>query len=263
MKLITLATDFGHGDGYVAAVKGTLLTLAPDAYLLDLTHEIAPQDVSGAAFVLANAVPYFPDGAVHLIVVDPGVGSQRRMLAARTARATYVAPDNGVLTLVWRRDPPLEIVSLTNQRYWRNGEISHTFHGRDIMGPVAAHIANGVSLDELGPTIGDPVILDLPEPEQMPDGRLQGEIIYVDRFGTLITNIPADRLPDPATIAIENRSLPLSLHYAEVETGRPVALVGSHGYLEIAIREGSARERLRVDRGAPVLVSAAENTKAG
>jgi S-adenosyl-L-methionine hydrolase (adenosine-forming) len=254
-KLITLTTDFGHSDGYVAAVKGTLLSLAPGAQLVDISHEIAPQDLLGAAFVLANAIPYFPDGAVHLVVVDPGVGSERRMLAARTARAIYVAPDNGVLTLIWRQEPPLQIVSLTERRYWRSGPISHTFHGRDVMGPVAAHLANGVELEVLGDALSDPVELDLPEPAEMPDGELRGEIIYVDRFGNLISNIPADDLAGSPTAHIENRRLPVGQHYAEVSAGEPLALIGSHGYLEIAVREGNASERLRLDRGAPVIVS--------
>ncbi len=262
-RIITLTTDFGLGDGYVAAVKGTLLALAPDAQLVDITHEIAPQNVHDAAFVLANAIPYFPMDAVHLIVVDPGVGSVRRTLAARTARATYVAADNGVLTLVWRHEPPLEIVSLTEPRFWRAGQISHTFHGRDIMGPVAAHLANGVPLSDLGPSITDPVTLDMAEPVEMPDGQLRGEIIYVDRFGNLISNIPADRVSDPIYVDIENRRLPLSRHYAEVPTGKPVALIGSHGYLEIAVREGNANKRLRLGRGAPVVISANRQAEAG
>lgn len=255
-NLISLTTDYGMQDGYVGALKGAILSIAERAQLVDITHELAPQDVVGAAFVLASATPYFPVGAVHLAIVDPGVGSGRRMLAARTARAHYVAPDNGLLTLAFRREPPLEIAALTERRYWRAGEISRTFHGRDIMGPVAAHISNGVPLGALGAAVTDPVQLALAQVEVMPNGQLMGQIVYVDRFGNLISNIPAAQLPERALIQIGD----LVLHgirqaYWEVRPQEPLALVGSHGYLEIAVREGHAQAALKAGRGAQVAVT--------
>lgn len=256
--LITLTTDFGLQDGYVAAMKGAMLCIAPDAQLVDIAHEIAPQDVVAAAFALANAAPFFPNGAVHLVVVDPGVGSQRRMLAVRTAHARYVAPDNGVLALALRQDPPQEAVALTQRRYWRAGEISHTFHGRDIMGPVAAHLANCVPLAELGEPATDLEPLPLPEVRHTPEGGLVGAVIHIDRFGNLITNIPGGLLPPRARVSAGGMP-PQSLRrsYAEAERGQPLALVGSHGYLEIAVRDGSASQLLGVGRGATVTVTQA------
>jgi S-adenosyl-L-methionine hydrolase (adenosine-forming) len=254
--LITLTTDFGLRDGYVAAMKGAILTIAPEVRLVDVSHKIAPQDVVAAAFALASAAPYFPQGAVHLLVVDPGVGSQRRMLAVRTARACYVAPDNGALALALRQDPPQEIVSLTERRYWRAGEISHTFHGRDIMGPVAAHLANGVPLGALGEPASDVEPLPLPELRPTRNGGLVGAVIHVDRFGNLISNIPAGLLPPRACAAVgAMRPQPLLRSYAEAATGQPLVLVGSHGYLEIAVREGNASQLLGVGRGATVTVT--------
>ncbi len=254
--LITLTTDFGLRDGYVAALKGVLLSMAPQARLVDITHEIPPHDIAAAAFVLASAAPYFPAGAVHLVVVDPGVGSERRLLAVRTPRAHYVAPDNGVLSLALRQDPPQETVSLTERRYWRSGEISHTFHGRDIMGPAAAHLAEGVAVSALGIAAADPAGLALPEVVETPEGGLSGVVIYVDRFGNLVSNIPGGRLPPRAQVSLgDRRPLPLRRSYAEVAAGQPLALVGSHGYLEIAVREGSASQALQAGKGSPVTVS--------
>jgi hypothetical protein len=254
--LITLTTDFGLRDGYVAAVKGVLLSIAPQAQLVDITHEAPPHDLVAAAFALASAAPFFPVGAVHLVVVDPGVGSERRMLAVRTARACYVAPDNGVLALALRQDRPIEIVALTERRYWRAGEISHTFHGRDIMGPVAAHLANGVPLAALGKPASDLLALVLPAPVETREGGLAGVVIHVDRFGNLISNIPAGRLPPRAQVSLGKMTpQPLRRSYSEVAPGQPLALVGSHGYLEIAVREGSASEALGAGRGTPVVVA--------
>ncbi len=254
--LITLTTDFGLRDGYAGAVKGAILTIAPQARLVDITHEIAPHDIIAAALALAGAAPFFPTGAIHLVVVDPGVGSERRMLAVRTEAAQYVAPDNGVLALALRHDPAQEMVSLTQRRYWRPGEISPTFHGRDIMGPVAAHLAQGVPLSALGEPISDPLDLPLPPVHPTPEGSLAGVVIHVDRFGNLLTNIPAGRLPPRARARVGPMPpQPIRRTYAEVAPGHPLALVGSHGYLEIAVREGSASEVLGVGRGAPVTVS--------
>jgi len=256
--LITLTTDFGQADGYVAAMKGVILSLCPEARLVDISHDIAPQAIRSGAYVLSTAVPCFPGGAVHLVVVDPGVGSDRRPVAVQSQRASYVAPDNGVLTLALDRDPAQRAVHLTRPQFQRD-QISATFHGRDIFAPVAAHLACGLSLEDLGTPL-DPVdLIHLPisAPQRLADGSWQGEVLHIDRFGNLITNIG---LPptDPERLSVEakgTRIRGLSRTFADVEPGQPVVYVGSNGYLEIALREGSAAAQLGLGIGDAVLLS--------
>ena len=187
--LITLLTDFGTRDAYVGSLKGVILSLNPEVRLVDLSHEVDPQDIRAGAFMLAEAAAYFPPGTIHLAVVDPGVGSRRRALAARCRGHYWVGPDNGLFHLIFNRAPDLAMVSLENPAYFRP-RVSATFHGRDIFAPVAAHLSLGVDLDDFGPRVTDPVSLAFPEPEFGPE-TIQGEIISVDRFGNLISNIPA------------------------------------------------------------------------
>ncbi|MBC7235650.1 MAG: SAM-dependent chlorinase/fluorinase [Chloroflexi bacterium] len=258
MPIITLCTDFGTRDGYVAAMKGIMLDIAPTATLVDITHDIPPQSVTEAAFVLASCTCFFPAGTIHLIVVDPGVGTARRALAVRTARHVYVAPDNGVLTLALHHDPPLEAVSLTAKRFWRTTEPSSTFHGRDIFAPVAAHLACGVTLTELGQPAGDLAHLDILSAHQAKDGSINGHILHIDRFGNVITDIAAELLAGRTDWSVTLGGIgvgPLVPTYGAVSPGEILALVGSHGFLEIAVREGHAAERLGVCVGDPVQVS--------
>ena len=184
MPIITLLTDFGNQDGYVAAMKGVILSRAPDVTLVDITHAIAPQAVLQAAYVLAQAAPFFPTGAIHVAVVDPGVGSARRPLAIQTSTAIFVGPDNGLFTDVLDSGAVTACVHLDRPRFWRD-DPSSTFHGRDIFAPIAAHLAQQVSLNILGTPINDPVRLLLPKPQRQPDGTLTGAIIHVDHFGNL------------------------------------------------------------------------------
>ena len=190
-KIITLCTDFCSQDGYVAAMKGAILCIAPDATLVDISHDITPQGILQAAFVLHAAYPYFPPSTVHVVVVDPGVGTSRRALALRTTRGVFVAPDNGVLSAVLRDECVQACVALEDPAYWRTPTVSTTFHGRDIFAPVGAHLANGVPMTALGPCVQDPVCLAEVRPTRGPHGAVTGHVIHVDTFGNLITSIPA------------------------------------------------------------------------
>lgn len=255
MPIITLLTDFGDQDGYVAAMKGVILGLAPDAILVDITHAIAPQAVQQAAYVLAQAVPFFPPGAIHLAVVDPGVGSARRPLAIQTPTAAFVGPDNGLFSLVIESAPSLTCVHLDRPQFWRENP-GATFHGRDIFAPIAAHLARQTPLSQLGAPISDPVRLPIPAPQRLPDGTMTGVIIHVDHFGNLISNIPADWLTaarwrvhiGPITIA------GVQPHFAAAPPGALLTYCGSAGTLEIAVRNGSAAQALGAGVGQGVVV---------
>ena len=267
MGCITLTTDFGTADGYVAAMKGAMLSIAPSLTLVDVTHAIPPQDVARAAFVLWATMRTFPPTCVHLVVVDPGVGTARRALAVRTPWGTFVGPDNGVFSYVWLDAPPQQMVSLTNPAWWRD-EVSRTFHGRDIFAPVAAHLAQGTPLEALGEPLTDPLRLPRPQMEAIPGGY-RGALLSRDRFGNLITGIGRLRwdadgklawerlgwadgasLPPPMAarqtqVLVDGRPIgPLRRTYGEVAPGELLALVGSSGLLEIAVAHGSAAERL-------------------
>ncbi len=267
--VITLLTDFGTSDGYVAAMKGVILALCPPAVIVDVTHEVPAQDVLTGAFVLTTCYRYFPEGTIHVVVVDPGVGSARRAVLVEAAGFRFLAPDNGVLTLALRDSGfatpasgsvqpsalPLEVRGwvLDNRALWRP-EVSRTFHGRDIFAPVAAHLALGMPPDRVGPGIDYLLALPLPRPRRSADGRLQGEVLHVDRFGNLITNIREEDLTgDAITVEIGERRIDgLSSSYAE--GGDLLAIVGSSGYLEIAMANGSAARTLATGRGATVAI---------
>jgi hypothetical protein len=256
--IITLLTDFGTRDAYVAAMKGVILGLNPEVVLVDLSHEVPSQDILAGAFVLAEAAPYFPPGTIHLAVVDPEVGTARRGLAARARGRYFVGPDNGLFHLAWQGAGDLEIVSLTNPAYFRP-EVSATFHGRDVFAPVAAHLSLGVALGEFGPAIHDPVPLPCPAPGFAREAA-RGEIIYVDRFGNLVSNLKAAALRDwlagrPAHVRVGGLTLTgLARTYGEVPPGQFLALEGSHGFLEVAVNQGSAAQGLKVAVGQPVEV---------
>lgn len=237
-------------------MHGVILRINPSAVIVDVCHDIPPQDVHAAAFVLSTVYPYFPADTIHVVVVDPGVGSQRRALAVRTPRGIFVAPDNGVLSYVFAREPVDEIVHLTKAQYWLS-PLSNTFHGRDLFAPVAAHLSLGVPLGELGPTIRDPVRLPVPEAIVQEDGTICGQVLYIDRFGNLITNIPQGLLPaDQAwhVYIAGHEVLGMSKAYAVAAEGELVALMDSSGYLEIAVRNGNAAAMLQAKRGTGVIV---------
>lgn len=263
MSIIALLSDFGTTDGYVGIMHGVILRINPEAIVVDVCHDIPPQDVHAAAFVLSTVYPYFPADTIHVVVVDPGVGSERRALAVRTPRGIFLAPDNGVLSYVFAREPVSEMVQLTNSRYWLS-PLSSTFHGRDLFAPVAAHLAMGVSMGSLGSTLQDPVRFVLAEAQVQEDGSISGEVLHVDRFGNLVTNIAHQMLPagQALTVHIAGRVVigPVKA-YALVADGDLLALVGSSGYLEIAMRNGNAATALGVDRGAKVIVAPIQGSR--
>ncbi len=254
--IITLTTDFGLADSYVGTMHGVILGICPTARVVDLCHNVSPQNVQQAAFVLYAAYRFFPPGTIHVVVVDPGVGSERRIIAVQTRDAYFVAPDNGVLSYVLAKETVLGQVHLTRQEFWLPA-ISHTFHGRDIMAPVAAHLARGVALCELGEPVEDLVKFALPEPAVQPDGSIVGHILYVDRFGNLVTDVREESLPSSQALVIHcagQRIKGIHATYASVGDGELVALVGSSGHLEIAVRNGSAAEVLRAQVGDKIVI---------
>jgi S-adenosylmethionine hydrolase len=256
--IITLLTDFGNQDPYVAAMKGVILSLNPEAVLVDLTHDVPPQDIIAGSFLLSEATPYFPPGTIHVAVVDPEVGTPRRALAFRDQEQYWVGPDNGLFHLVFRDSPPLDLVSLENSEYFR-GSVSRTFQGRDIFAPVAAHLSLGTPLAAFGPTVTDPVTLPWPEASFTPEA-VRGEVVYVDGFGNLISNIKGSNLT--AWLAEKSHVVilgsltvnGLSSTYGDVAAGEFLALVGSHGYLEIACARGHAARRLGMGKGRSLAV---------
>ena len=262
--VITLTTDFGLADAYAGTMKGVILGICPGAAIVDISHQIPPQGVRQAAYVLSTAAAHFPKGTIHLVVVDPGVGSERQPIAAQSARACYVAPDNGVLDLALAQDPARKAVRIrvAGSRFVRP-EISATFHGRDIFAPVAAHLACGASLDEVGDEVPTTGLVALPrmQPPAVAGGDWVGEVLHVDRFGNLITNLHyasgKHPMPNPSLSLQVGRAgiSGLSRTFADVAPGELVAYVGSSGYLEIAERDGHAAGRLAVGVGAPVRVS--------
>jgi len=261
VSIISLTTDFGLADGYVGTMKGVILGIDPTATIVDVSHDIRPQDVREAAFILYAAYPYFPQGTIHVVVVDPGVGSERRAIALRTPRATFVAPDNGVLSYVVARERVEEIVDLTNPRYHLS-PVSRTFHGRDIFAPAAAHLARGIPLAELGQPLTDIVAFPLPRPQVRPDGTIVGQVIHIDRFGSLITSIMSTDLRGhpllrEGIVKIKGQSIRgIANNYAEVAPGKLLALIGSSDHLEIAVSGGSASQTLEAKVGDEVLLKA-------
>ena len=257
--IVTLLSDFGIADAYVGAMKGVMLGVDRDLRLVDITHEVAPQDVFGGALVLRHAAPFFPRGTVHLAVVDPGVGSARAPIVIETALGWFVGPNNGILTLA--APAPRQAHRLENPAF-RLPVLSSTFHGRDLFAPAAAHLASGVPLDRLGPAVTDLVRLLLPLARHE-SGLIVGEVIGTDRFGNLLTTVTEKDLASldasrglVVEIAGIRVGAPVSA-YSDARPGAAGAIMGSAGRLEIFVREGSARLTLGLGRGAPVIVKRA------
>jgi len=251
--IITLTTDFGLSDPYVAMMKGVILSINPSARLLDVTHQIGTGAVSQAALLIRETFPYFPEGTVHLAVVDPGVGSHRKLIALEADAHSFVGPDNGLFWPVFRDFIGAKAVHLTQTRYFLPS-ITRTFHGREIFAPVAAHLSLGLSLESLGPSIRELKKLNLPQPH-VKEGVLCGEIIRVDHFGNLVTNIPSRDLMaflESGPPRIEAGKLvvrKLSRIYADGEEGKPLALINSSNLLEIAVNLGRASEFVGLTNG--------------
>jgi S-adenosylmethionine hydrolase len=249
MTIITLTTDFGIRDGFVGALKGVIYGIAPQAKIVDISHSIAPQGVREGAFILRRSAPFFPAGTIHVFVVDPGVGTERRPLAARLGEQYFVGPDNGMLTLLLEQaeqeEKPVEFVHLNNQKYWLPS-VSRTFHGRDVFAPVSAHLAKGVYLHALGPRFTDPVRLELPRPVKTEHGWT-AHITRIDIFGNLATDLPASALRGWSAVRVQVRDaeiVGLTESYGHKQPGELIALMDSEGYLEIAVVNGSAAQKL-------------------
>jgi len=255
MSIITLLTDFGARDGFVGALKGVILSLNPDAQLVDIAHEIAPGDIDAGAFVLASSYSSFPPETIHVAVIDPGVGTTRKPLAVRANSHYFVAPDNGILKWILSAHPDALVIELTESQYFKT-LVSNTFHGRDIFAPVAAHLSLGVPIARMGipcTTFERGVI-----PALRHEGkRISGEIIYIDRFGNLVSNIPAGNLQGKIItgIAMPRHTISrLSSSYRNSDDGL-VALIGSHGFLEIALDGNNASEILHYGIGTVIDVN--------
>ena len=256
--IVTLTTDFGLQDAYVGAMKGVVLGIAPGAQVVDLCHEVSPQDVAAGAFVLGSAYRYFPDGTIHVAVVDPGVGSRRRGLVVETARHRFVGPDNGVFSPVYAAEEVTRIVEIRRPDL-ALPDVSATFHGRDVFAPAAAHLCRGIPVDAFGPSVSDPVKLDLWHVRA--DGAgVEGYVVHIDRFGNCITNLPRDRIAATCgrgRLCIEaGQQVFERLHrtYGDVSEGRALVLFGSLDTLEVSINGGHAADALGIRRGDRVRV---------
>jgi S-adenosyl-L-methionine hydrolase (adenosine-forming) len=264
MTIITLTTDFGIQDEYVGVLKGVILGIDPEARVVDISHHIAAHDVVGAAFLLKSVFAWFPAGSIHAAVVDPGVGTRRAIVAARLAGHVFIAPDNGLLNPLIDTYGVDELVSVQNSAFFSQ-PLSRTFHGRDIFAPVAAHLAGGTALREFGPALEPSQLttLNWPRPHIDADGRLEGHVVWVDRFGNLVTDIHDDLIK---ALAPEGNGADLRIHaggmtlhglassYAQALEGEPVAIIGSRDCLEIAVNQGSAEKLLSMGKGSPVQV---------
>jgi S-adenosylmethionine hydrolase len=257
--LITLTTDFGLCSPYVAQMKGVILALTRDVDLIDITHGIGPQRIHEGALVLSDTTPRFPPGTIHLAVVDPGVGTSRRLVYAEISQHRYVAPDNGLLSFLIRHERPTRLIAIENQAYWLP-HTSQTFHGRDILAPVAAHLALGLDPALLGPPLAACVMLDSALPTKS-NSSVRGQVLYVDSFGNLISNISRHELTwlgDMARLAIRcagRETKGLVPTYGSAMPGELVAMFDSQGRLEIAVCQGSAARELAAGEGAEVLVT--------
>jgi hypothetical protein len=248
MSIITLLTDFGTRDWFAGAMKGVIWSINPRVRIADITHEIESGQVSSAAFVLQCGYGCFPAGTIHVAVVDPGVGSERSAILVQTARYYFIGPDNGILSLALRHETIRQIRRFENTQLFRK-PVSRTFHGRDIFAPVAARLSRGLALDRVGPRQEDYRQLSCVAPVKK-KGVIEGTTIHIDGFGNVITNLPADMAQSSRAAFIRvagcRRSIPVRSFYQAVPAGSPLALAGSHGYLEIAVNGGSAARDLGI-----------------
>lgn len=263
MSVISLTTDFGTKNEFVGTMKGVMLGIAPSAHLVDVTHAVPPQDIQSGAFALWRAYSFFPKHTVHMFVVDPGVGTKRRAIAARLGDQFFVGPDNGLLTPIIedaeRENLPIEFVHLENENYFLP-KISRTFHGRDIFSPIAAHLANGVELQKLGSAINDPVRLSLPKPQKTDKGW-NTHITVVDSFGNLTLDLPSSALQNRTGVLFRFQGVEfqgVAESYGHRAAGELVAVVDSEGFIEIAVVNGNASMKLSAKTGDVVEVILSE-----
>ncbi|MBP0011105.1 MAG: SAM-dependent chlorinase/fluorinase [Roseofilum sp. Belize Diploria] len=253
-RILTLLTDFGLQDPYVGVMKGAIAQINPQIAAIDLTHDLPRQNLVAARFALMNAYPYFPDDTVHVAVVDPGVGGDRRAIALELAQGFLVGPDNGIFSGILSQYPLIKAVELTNDNYWRSPNPSTTFHGRDIFAPVGAHLANGVPIEQLGEAIDPHTLVNLSLPSYTQEKPyIRGAIQSIDHFGNLITNIPGEAVNDVPWSVILNEEIIIGAQtYSDLPIGQAIALIGSHGWVEIAVNCGNAEKELRLTWGDPV-----------
>jgi S-adenosylmethionine hydrolase len=252
--IIALLTDFGTRDYFVGAMKGVILSINQEAKIVDITHEIPPQDIRAAAFTLCACCEDFPGKTIFVAVVDPGVGSSRRAILVETERYYFIAPDNGLLSFVFERERHFRVFQLTSEKFFA-AEVSRTFHGRDIFAPVAAHLSNGVKPSEFGGEIEDFICFEAAKPKKISGGKIEAEIIHIDRFGNLITNLRKKDLPENFSVEINGKLIgKLQNFYTEAKTGELFMIFGSAGFLEIAAPQNSASKLLNGKSGDKVLV---------
>lgn len=261
MKVITLLTDFGLSDGYPGIMKGVILGISPDVQIVDISHSISHQNIHEAALVLSRSYRYFPSGSIHVAVIDPGVGTSRRPIAAQVGEHIFVGPDNGLFSHVIQKageeSLPVTVYHLNNLQFWLP-KVSNVFHGRDVFAPVAAHLANGVAMSQVGQQITDPVLFPLKILEKIANGW-KGEIISIDHFGNLTTNIPRSCIPNDARVEIAGRVIhSLSQAYGDRKPGELVAVIDSSDSLSICIVNGSAANELGATVGDAVLTYTAK-----
>ena len=262
IPIITLTTDFGVNDHFVGAMKGVILEIAPEAQIVDVTHAVQPFDILDGALTIAQAYSYFPSETVHMVIIDPGVGTARRPVILTADKHIFVAPDNGVLSLIYEREERISVRHITAEHYFREPR-SNTFHGRDIFAPVAANLAKGLGADRFGDEITDYVRFASPRPKPVDERTLRGVVLKVDRFGNLVTNItPKDApqlfgaTPPAFKIAIGTKALATRMctNYAEGTPGEVFGILGSMGFLEVAANRGSAFQLMGAGKGSEVNV---------
>ncbi len=279
-RIITLLTDFGNQDAYVGIMKGVIAGINPFANIVDICHSVPPQDIFSGAYLLYTSYKYFPCKTIHVAVVDPGVGSRRDIVCVETKDYFFLVPDNGLLSFIIQNEKPKSIFRITNNKYFLPSP-SNTFHGRDVFAPVAAHLSLGVKPQQLGIKINQLEQMDIPTPISKKTGQVEGQIIYIDRFGNLITNIKKEYLVKGVgsqklevginqrkttlkklfslcntieTVIGKKKIIGLSKTYTDVKPGEPLVLFGSAGFLEVSINQGNAQRYFRVDRGNKIRV---------
>ena len=242
-RIITLTTDFGLKDHYVGAMKGVILSINPNVIITDITHEIPPQDIFNATLILRNFYNYYPQGTIHIVVVDPGVGSRRKPIVVQADNYIFLGPDNGIFTFVYSELKSVKAFEISNPKYTLP-KVGSTFDGRDVFAPAAAHLSLGVTVDDLGGQVRKPVKLQIKEPV-VRGSEIIGEVIYIDSFGNLITNVPAQLIKPESRVYIGGEVIKrISQSYAEVPKGELLAIIGSTGFLEISISHGSALDMI-------------------
>jgi len=267
--VVTLTTDFGTNDHFIGAIKGVMLEIAPDVRFVDISHNVQPFDVLDGALTVAQSYSYFPTGTVHMVIVDPGVGTERRPIVLSTEKHFFIAPDNGVLSLIYDREPRLNVRHITAEHYFLQ-PVSNTFHARDIFAPIAAYLAKGVEPDRMGAEITDFVRFAAPRPKPVDERTLRGVVLKVDRFGNLITNItPQDAPmvfgtePHPFKIVVGKREITqIRNAYAEGAPGEVFGILGSMGFLEIVTNRGAASKLLEAAKGTEVSILLANSVAA-